>query len=420
MKRAIFPMIAIAMGIASACSSSDEGVRPPSGSGGRGGGAGGSTAAGGSTGGAESGGTGGSTGGASVGTGGSGGIIVGPGADSGLGPNDSGGCASSTIKAELLPANLLFVIDRSGSMNCNLPPITSSADCEAKPERVDSTQPSKWEIIRDALKSALAALPPTASAGISYFSNDDECGVQSAASVEVKPIDATQISALNASLDGVKPAGGTPIVGATILGYKHMHQQLDLPGNDFVVLLTDGSESCTPEDVPALLQTQVPNALLVGIRTFSIGVPGSEQARGFLSQIAYAGGHPVERDVRSLWHQRRRRLSLRHDDVARLRRRSAQSARHHHRQSADLHLRRPRGRRGAARRPQKGERQLHPRRRHPDPHPSRQHRRLRSGGGRLAIRRKRHENRSLRPELYQSEERPAGSHRHRARLHHRY
>ena len=279
MKRSVLVWIGVAVAATASCSSSDENPRPPSpkadgsvaGTGGTG------------TGGSGGGGTGGSTGG-SGGTG----IIV-PGADA-AGPSDASGCASSTIKAELLPANLLFVIDRSGSMNCNLPPITSTADCEAKPQRVDATKPSRWEIIRDALKSAFASLPSTASAGISYFSNDDECGVQSAPSVAVKAIDAVQIAALGASLDAVKPAGGTPIVGATILGYKHLHQQLSLPGSDFLVLLTDGSESCTPADVAGLVSTQVPNALLVGIRTFSIGVPGSEGARGLLSQIAFAGG----------------------------------------------------------------------------------------------------------------------------------
>jgi hypothetical protein len=265
-----------------ACSSNDAGVRPPTSSpdASASGGGGGAAGAGASGGGAGVGGT---------GAGGTG-IIVGPGTDSGIGANDSGGCASSTIKAEIIPANMLFVIDRSGSMNCNLPPITSSSDCEAKPDRADPMRPSKWEIIRDALKSAFASLPPTASAGISYFSNDDECGVQSMPSVAVKAIDAAQVAALSASLDAMKPAGGTPIVGATILGYRHLHQQLSLPGSDFLVLLTDGSESCTPADVAGLVSTQVPNAFSVGIRTFSIGVPGSEAARGLLSQIAFAGG----------------------------------------------------------------------------------------------------------------------------------
>jgi hypothetical protein len=281
MSRAVLPLLAIAVATATACSSSDDGVQSPDkGSGGSASGAGGNSSGGSGPGGAT---------GGSGGAGGTG-IIVGPGADSGLGPSDATGCASSSVKADLLPTNLLFVIDRSGSMNCNLPPTTSSADCEMKPDRVDMSKPTKWEIIREALKSAFAGLPPTASAGIAFFSNDDECGVQSAPNVAVKAIDAAQVTALGSSLDAMKPAGGTPIVGATILGYKHLHQQLSLPGNDVLVLLTDGSESCTPADVPALVSTQVPNALSVGIRTFSIGVPGSEGARGFLSQMAFAGG----------------------------------------------------------------------------------------------------------------------------------
>src|SRR4029077_18530276 len=145
MKRAILVGMGAMIATLAACSSDDNAVKPPSKPDG-----GSSTTTG--TGGGGSGGSGGS--GGDAGTGGSAGtgIIVGPGADSGA--NDSGGCASSTVKGELIPANLLFVIDRSGSMNCNLPPITSSSDCEAKPERADSTKPSKWEIIRDALKSA--------------------------------------------------------------------------------------------------------------------------------------------------------------------------------------------------------------------------------------------------------------------------
>jgi hypothetical protein len=283
-KRAVLAVIGVALAATISCSSSDgapgAGSSKPDGSVA---GSGGTGAGGNGAGGAGAGGQGGTGG---NGAGGTGIVVTTP--DGGF----DAGCASTSIKADLLPSNLLFVIDRSGSMNCNLPPITSSTDCEMKPERVDPSRPSKWEIIRDALKSAFASFPSTASVGISYFSNDDECGVQSMPSVAVRAIDATQIAALGASLDAMKPAGGTPIVGATILGYKHLHQQLTLPGSDFLVLLTDGSESCTPADVPGLVSTQVPNALLVGIRTFSIGVPGSEAARGLLSQIAFAGGTP--------------------------------------------------------------------------------------------------------------------------------
>jgi hypothetical protein len=214
-------------------------------------------------------------------------------------------CASASVQSELLPSNLLFVLDRSGSMNCNPPPTTKSEACEAKPERADAKSASKWEITRDALNAAFQLLPASASVGLSYFSNDDECGVNSTPSVALGKLDTTQLSALKASLDEVKPKGGTPIVGATILAYKHLHAlALDhkLDGNSFVVLLTDGQQSdqCSDPDqcsdaqacTDLLTQHEVPKAAGPGadIRTFVIGAPGSEPARAVLSQIALKGG----------------------------------------------------------------------------------------------------------------------------------
>jgi hypothetical protein len=216
-----------------------------------------------------------------------------------------GSCATASVQAQLLPANLLIVLDRSGSMNCNPPPVTDSAACEQNPMRADSSMPSKWEITKDALEAALQKLPPHSSAGISYFSNDDDCGVNSTPNVALAPLDKGQLAALKASLDAVKPNGGTPLVGATILAYKHLHQlALDgkITGNSFVVLLTDGqqSEPCSDpglcssaaECTQVLVDQEVPKAASPGadIRTFVIGAPGSEPARVVLSQIAFAGG----------------------------------------------------------------------------------------------------------------------------------
>jgi hypothetical protein len=84
-----------------------------------------------------------------------------------------------------------------------------------------------------------------------------------------------------------------------VLGYKHLHQEAQAPGNRFVVLVTDGADSCLSEytaagvvgdPVAQLLDTEVPKAVSVNIRTFVIGAPGSEPARGLLSKIAFAGG----------------------------------------------------------------------------------------------------------------------------------
>jgi hypothetical protein len=199
-----------------------------------------------------------------------------------------------------LPANLLFVIDRSGSMNCNLPPITSSADCESLSAKKDQSLPSKWEIVRDALKATIAKLTATTGAGITYFSNDNQCGVQSKPNVGINALDTAQIEALNGSLDAVQPLGQTPIVGAVTLAYKwfNPNQNPVQPyGNKFVVLLTDGQESCaTTAQLEDFVSTQISKATHAYIKTFVIGVPGSEVDRSFLSAIAFAGGTPSRPD----------------------------------------------------------------------------------------------------------------------------
>jgi hypothetical protein len=206
---------------------------------------------------------------------------------------------TGTIEASLRPANLLFLIDRSASMNCNLPPITDSAACEGNPLKVDMTQPSKWEIVRNALKQAIAQLPGTSRVGITYFSDDDRCGVQSKPDVPLRWLDANQLSSLDTSLDAVTPRGGTPIVGGLILAYKHLNpdQNPEVPnGNRFVVLLTDGQEGCATDQTPRLLQTELAKARAAAITTFVIGVPGSEVNRSFLSELAFAGGTPSRPD----------------------------------------------------------------------------------------------------------------------------
>lgn len=214
-------------------------------------------------------------------------------------PTDT--CAAANYRSELVPSSLLWVVDRSGSMNCNLPPITDSAVCEKDATTADETQPTKWSTLLGAMGDAvnnLSAVPNT-SVGLSFFSNDDWCGVQAEPNVPLAPLAGSQVSALTSAFANVTPAGGTPIAGALILGYKHLHQQALARGNRFIVLVTDGSDSClekyaeqgvTGDVVARLVDTEIPKAISVNIRTFVIGAPGSESNRGLLSKIAFIGG----------------------------------------------------------------------------------------------------------------------------------
>ena len=213
-----------------------------------------------------------------------------------------GSCDARSFRAEELPASILFVVDRSGSMACNPPPVQTIESCSAMPLAADPSKPSRWEITVDALNGVFSTLQDNhAGVGLNFFSVDNACGVNSTPSVGIHDVSKPQLDALAAALRGISPRGGTPIVGAVTLAYAHLHEEAKAPGKRFVVLLTDGEESCGfggKEDDKAdlaaaqkhLLEVEVQKARSVNIRTFVIGAPGSEHARGFLSQLAFAGG----------------------------------------------------------------------------------------------------------------------------------
>jgi hypothetical protein len=203
--------------------------------------------------------------------------------------------------------SVLFLIDRSGSMNCNLPPITASAECEAMspPAKVNQAEKSKWEVVSEVLGASLGLLV-TADADIrvraaaTYFSVDGNCGATSTPSVPMGAVTDAQLGAIRDSVSAQKPAGGTPIVGGSVLAYKYLYQTLGVTGNAHVVLITDGADSCGsyyssnsaigPGDhIGDLIRVQAPKAAAYGIKTWVIGAPGSEPARATLSSLAIAG-----------------------------------------------------------------------------------------------------------------------------------
>lgn len=211
-------------------------------------------------------------------------------------------CEARSYVSPQIPASLLFVIDRSGSMACNAPPVQTVEACNNDPKRADVSQPSRWEITVKALNEAFSGLQGAkAEVGLSLFSTDGFCGVDSTPIVGLDSVTAGQLESLSNAMGSATPAGGTPIVGSVIQAYHHLHEELHAAGNRYVVLITDGEESCGTKGVEddkadlaaartRLLQTEVVKARQANIRTFVIGAPGSEGARGFLSELAFQGG----------------------------------------------------------------------------------------------------------------------------------
>lgn len=186
-------------------------------------------------------------------------------------------------------------------MACNLPQDgQTSQSCATFPSALSEARPSKWELTRHAVIEAVDEMlkAGNVSIGLSLFPQPgSKCGVSAEPDLPMTLLDAALQTRLTEILDHAEPGGETPIAGATILSYASLLEQLraeELKGETFVVVVTDGYETCRPEEIPKLLGVDVPNARSkMFVRTFVIGAPGSDDGRAFLSEFAVAGGTEV-------------------------------------------------------------------------------------------------------------------------------
>lgn len=237
-----------------------------------------------------------------------GGLQIDSGTGSGLGgdatPSDAPGidddaaCLTTKTAARATPAHLLFQLDVSGSMNC--PPTDGvSASCAA-------SSSSRWSIFRAELKKALAALPDHNSAGLMHyptgtglFSGDPTGCIPATPDVALGLLSTTRAT-IGSALDARTPAGGTPTHDAVKVALSAL-EAAKVDGNRFLVLATDGNAtfcagcdiSCNSASLAAdseVMIKEVEAAAKAGVRTFVIGVPGSQGFRSVLSRMAEAGG----------------------------------------------------------------------------------------------------------------------------------
>lgn len=211
-------------------------------------------------------------------------------------PGDA--CAKSSEATRALPAVLSLVVDTSGSMDW--PPGWA-------PTTPDDSKPpgaTKWEITRDALAKAVAALSADVALGASFYPNveqEDEVCLRSELALPIAPLGNAGSAARKRwaeALADVVPVGATPTHGAYRFGLSKLAEST-LPGDKFLLLITDGTPTCdldchcTEDNLavdPLPLVREAAAARAEGIRTFVIGSPGSEQARDVLSRLATDGG----------------------------------------------------------------------------------------------------------------------------------
>jgi Mg-chelatase subunit ChlD len=291
--RAAFLGVALVLGLAAACSSAGgAGADDPPGGGG--------TSSG--------------TPGGSGGSGGEGGEAGEGGAGGGVnlaGSTGSGGekaCQAKETPGKRVPAALLVVLDRSGSMNDNnkwssavsaLNQMLATADQELGMGILrypENTNAPGCPVIPD-------LLDPDGLCKFNTCTKNHGCvDIKQTPHVPVAPLktSAAQIQSLMAS---TKPGGETPTLGALQVAYKYM-QELQTDSERFVLLVTDGvptfaggpeigcplaGETCGTK---AQLGTLTSDARKGNppVRTFVIGAPGSEGGLEILSGLALNGG----------------------------------------------------------------------------------------------------------------------------------
>jgi Mg-chelatase subunit ChlD len=207
-------------------------------------------------------------------------------------------CATSSDRTEALPPVVQLVVDTSGSMDWPPGWAPTSPD-DSKPPGA-----TKWEITREALLASVASLAGDIALGASFYPSVQQEGDTCLANDVAVPIallgpsGSAARSGWESELSAVVPVGATPTHGAYLFGLAQLVAS-KLPGNQVILLITDGTPTCTldcvctednlPVDSQPLID-EAAQAFDSGVRTFVIGSPGSEETRDVLSRLATEGG----------------------------------------------------------------------------------------------------------------------------------
>jgi hypothetical protein len=233
-----------------------------------------------------------------VGRSGSGGIDV-PVSDGGRLSSDAAQtCVVTTPQTSSVPADVLIVLDRSGSMNDMVDGTSCRGGCGAQ---------SKWSQMTAALDAFIPTVQSTVNWGLKLFASPGRnmCGVSSG--VDVAPVanDAAQVIG---AIGATSPGSSTPTTAAVTAAAAYL-QTLNDGNPKFILLATDGlpncgSSPCAPVVGGAGAQTHDcddANAIAavksvhdsLSISTFVIGI-GTASGGGdaTLTAMAEAGGYP--------------------------------------------------------------------------------------------------------------------------------
>jgi hypothetical protein len=192
------------------------------------------------------------------------------------------------MAAEPISPVLFFAIDASGSMN----DVPTSGSTNGQ---------SKWAVLRGVWPQLMAGLPASWAVGMMEWScpGCPNSAYQPSIAVPIAPLDSTQVTALSTALTTTPLGGYTPTEAAYMYAIQQV-QDWNAPSGyvvspRYVVLLIDGiptvnsdgatlgggpQDTITAEEYAHLIATVGIQTATTGIKTFVVGLPGSEDPQG--------------------------------------------------------------------------------------------------------------------------------------------
>ncbi len=206
-------------------------------------------------------------------------------------PTGDSNCGAVPSNTQHLPADVLLVLDRSGSMNesmaeeCYCDPKLASGGIKACADTANCT--TRWSAVTSALSTTLSSTGANAW-GLKLFSSTGSgCTVNRGVEVGVA---ANSLATIQSRISGTSPGGNTPTAQAVDAATTYLKGVTD-PNNKVILLATDGEPNCaqsgssTP-NVPATVDA-ITAAKTAGFPVYVIGIGPSV---GNLDNFAQAGG----------------------------------------------------------------------------------------------------------------------------------